>query len=44
MTNRVMGPPVKLRAASSEVLKCPRTESSWFPISMGKRTSRSELP
>lgn len=37
------GPPVKLRAAS-EVLTCLRTGSSWFSISTGKSTSRSELP
>ena len=36
-------PTVKLRAAS-EVLKGHRSGRSWLSISMGKRTSRSELP
>lgn len=40
MTNRVVGPPAKRRAASSEVLKRPRTESSWFPISTGEKNEQ----
>ena len=36
-------PQLKLMAAS-EVLKGPRSGSSWLSISTGKRTSRYELP